>query len=157
MDDLAAEKLGEFEALDKLLSEQIDTEILSNLEKCLSDVRKKSHALSSSLKRCFDNARKSRRFVLVYDLGKEDAKKEGGERGKWGKGDEELKKYLEDYLKEYFKKNDFMHYREFVRLLRACSIEVGGETSSQIKEMYNSFFLGKRLVTAYKLGRVQNS
>ncbi len=50
-----------------------------------------------------------------------------------------------------------MHYREFVRLLRACSIDVGGEVSSHIKEMYNNFFLGKRLVKAYLLGKEQFS
>ena len=140
------------ESLDKTLSETIDKEIISNLEHYLEIVRNKSRALASSLKRCFDNARKSKRYVLVYNLGKEDAKKGTGELGNWGSGDKELEKYLEKYLKDYFEKNDFMHYREFVRLLRACTIDVGGDTSSHIKEMYNNFFLGKRLIEAYKLG-----
>lgn len=140
------ENIKEYESLDKTLSETIDKEILSDLEHYLSIVRNKSRALSSSLKRCFDNARKSMRYVLVYSLGKEDAKNKRHIK------EEELESYLENYLKDYFEKNDFMHYREFVRLLRACTIDVGGDTSSHIKEMYNNFFLGKRLVKAYKLG-----
>ena len=152
MNYTAVENIKEYESLDKTLSETIDKEIISNLEHYLEIVRNKSRALASSLKRCFDNARKSKRYVLVYNLGKEDAKKRTGESENWGTGDKELEKYLEGYLKDYFEKNDFMHYREFVRLLRACTIDVGGDTSSNIKEMYNNFFLGKRLIEAYKLG-----
>ena len=137
----------QFEELDKVLSESIDKEILLNLDHNLSLVREKSRALASSLKRCFDNAKKSMRYVLVYNLGKEDSKNK-----KYTK-EEELQKYLEDYLKDYFEKNDFMHYREFVRLLRACTIDVGGEVSSPIKEAYNNFFLGRRLIRAYKIGK----
>ena len=137
----------EFESIDTILSEAVDKELLSELDHYLDLVKEKSNALASSLKRCFSNARKSRRFVLVYNLGKEDAK------NKKYLNEEELKHYLENYLKDYFEKNDFMHYREFVRLLRACTIDVGGEISSPIKEMYNSFFFGNRLVKAYKLGR----
>lgn len=136
----------EHEFLDKILSDSIDTELIKDLDHWLNIVREKSNALASSLKRCFDNARKSMRFVVVYNLGKEDTKNKKEIK------DEELEKYLENYLKDYFEKNDFMHYREFVRLLRACTIDVGGEASSHIKEMYNNFFLGKRLVKAYKLG-----
>ena len=137
----------EFEEIDKRLSLEIDNEILSDLENCLDIVRTKSKALASSLKRCFDNARKSMRYVLVYNLGIED------KRNNIEVKEKELEKYLEGNLKDYFEKNDFMHYREFVRLLRACTIDVGGETSSRIKEMYNNFFLGKRLVKAYRMGR----
>ena len=140
------ENTKEFEALDKVLSESVDKEILLNLDQNLNLVREKSRALASSLKRCFDNAKKSMRYVLVYNLGKEDSKNKKSIK------DEELQKYLEVHLKEYFEKNDFMHYREFVRLLRACTIDVGGEVSSPIKEAYNNFFLGKRLTAAYKLG-----
>ena len=139
-----------FEELDKLLSESIDKELLLDLDHYLNLVREKSRALASSLERCFNNARKSMRYVLVYNLGKEDLKNKNYIK------EEELQKYLEEYLKDYFEKNDFMHYREFVRLLRACTIDVGGEVSSPIKEMYNSFFLGKRLVKAYKLGKSIN-
>ena len=147
MSDLTVENTKEFELLDKLLSDSIDNEIISDLDSYLDKVRKNSKALASSLKRCFDNARKSMRFVLVYNLGKEDKKNRKDIK------EEELESYLEDYLKDYFEKNDFMHYREFVRLLRACSIDVGGEVSSKIKERYNNFFLGKRLVKAYRLGK----
>ena len=136
-----------FNELDNQLSNSIDKEILFELEHYLDLVREKSRALASSLKRCFNNAKKSMRYVLVYNLGKEDAK-----NNKYIK-EERLKSYLEDFLKDYFEKNDFMHYREFVRLLRACTIEVGGEVSSRIKEMYNDFFLGKRLIRAYTLGQ----
>ena len=150
MNFLTSENIKEFESLDKVLSESIDKEILANLDHYLNLVREKSRALASSLKRCFDNARKSMRYVLVYNLGKED-KVRSTECGV--QSDEELKQYLEDYLKDYFEKNDFMHYREFVRLLRACTIDVGGEVSSPIKEAYNNFFLGKRLKESYKLGK----
>ena len=145
-----AENSIEFESLDKLLSDSIDKEVMCELEKWLNVVRERSKALASSLKRCFDNARKSMRFVLVYELGKKDTEDKKDIK------EEELGSYLENYLKDYFEKNDFMHYREFVRLLRACTIDVGGEASSHIKEMYNNFFLGKRLITAYKLGRALN-
>ena len=146
MNFLIKENTKEFESLDKVLSESIDKEILLNLDHNLNLVREKSRALASSLKRCFDNARKSMRYVLVYNLGKEDFKNKKDIK------EEELQKYLEDYLKDYFEKNDFMHYREFVRLLRACTIDLGGEVSSPIKEAYNNYFFGKRLVKAYKLG-----
>ena len=143
------ENIKEFELLDKLLSDSVDKELLHDLEHWLEVVDKKSHALSISLKRFFSNAKKSMRFLLVYKLGKQDK-----ESKKYIK-EEELKTYLEGYLKDYFEKNDFMHYREFVRLLRACTIDVGGEASSHIKEMYNNFFFGKRLEKAYLLGREQ--
>ncbi len=131
------------QTLDNILSEKIDKDLLKDLDHYLDIVRKSSRALASSLKRCFDNAKKSERYLLVYELGLKDRNKEAKQ---------DLEKYLENYLKDYFEKNDFMHYREFVRLLRACTIDVGGEVSSQIKEMYNNFFLGKRLVKAYMLG-----
>ena len=146
MSDITAENTKEFELLDRLLLDSIDNEIISELDFYLDRVREKSKALASSLKRCFDNARKSMRFVLVYNLGKEDKKNRKDIK------EEELKTYLEGYLKDYFEKNDFMHYREFVRLLRACTIDVGGKVSSPIKEAYNNYFLGKRLIKAYKLG-----
>lgn len=143
MNDL---NLSDFEHLDTVLSESIDKEILLSLDHYLNLVRKKSRALASSLNRCFNNARNSMRYVLVYNLGREDFKNKKHIK------EEELQKYLEDYLKDYFEKNDFMHYREFVRLLRACTIDTGSEVSSSIKEAYNNFFFGKRLIIAYKLG-----
>ena len=147
MSNLTFDNKTEFESLDKILSDSIDKEIIGELDSWLSIVRGKSRALASSLKRCFDNARKSMRYVLVYNLGKNNALNNIHIK------EEELEKYLENHLKDYFEKNDFMHYREFVRLLRACTIDVGGKTSSHIKGMYNNFFLGKRLVKAYLLGK----
>ena len=147
MNNTTVNNIKEFELLDKTLSDLIDKEIVGELDHYLEIVKKESRALSLSLKRCFDNARKSMRYVLVYNLGKEDAKNKKDIK------EEELESYLENYLKDYFEKNDFMHYREFVRLLRACTIDVGGDISFHIKEMYNNFFLGKRLVKAYKLGK----
>ena len=146
MTDTTLENTIDFEVLDKVLSDSIDKDIIGKLDHYLDIVRKKSKALASSLKRCFSNARKSKRYVLVYDLGIEDYKKNSHIE------EEKLGPYLEDYLADYFEKNDFMHYREFVRLNRACAIDVGGEVSSQIKNMYNDFFFGKRLVMAYMLG-----
>lgn len=131
--------------LDKLLTEKVDKDLLKDLDFYLEKVRANSRALASSLKRCFDNARKSERFLLVYELGVKDSGRDISM--------ECLEKYLEEYLKDYFEKNDFMHYREFVRLLRACTIDVGGEVSSHIKEMYNDFFLKKRLIEAYLISK----
>jgi hypothetical protein len=150
MSNTNIENSMEFESLDKLLSEQIDKDIISELDNYLEVVKTKSKALSSSLKRCFENARKSQRFLLAYKLGQKDKIE-----NKLLKN-EVLKNYLEDYLKDYFEKNDFMHYREFIRLNRACAIDVGVEVSSKIKDMYNDFFSGKRLTQAYKLGLMQN-
>ncbi len=144
-----SEDINKHASLDHILSESIDKEIIVDLEYWLIIVRQNSRALASSLKRCFDNARKSMRYLLVYNLGKSNSANNIYIK------EEELEKYLEVYLKDYFEKNDFMHYREFVRLLRACTIDVGGEASSHIKEMYNNFFLGKRLVKAYLLGKEQ--
>ena len=156
MSDLTLENTREFEELDKVLSDSIDKELLSNLDHYLDIVRKNSRALASSLKRCFDNARKSKRYLLVYELGIKDRR--DATVGHLSKDvpaeriDKDLEKYLENHLKEYFEKNDFMHYREFVRLLRACTIDVGGDISFHIKEMYNNFFFKKRLIEAYKIG-----
>ncbi len=130
--------------LDKILTEKVDKELLKDLDYYLDIVRKNSRALASSLKRCFDNARKSERYLMVYHLGIMERCKDAPVG--------RLDQYLNDHLKDHFEKNDFMHYREFVRLLRACSIDLGGEVSSPIKEMYNDFFLGRRLVEAYRLG-----
>ncbi len=151
MSNTNIENNTEFESLDKLLGEQIDKDIISELDYYLDVVKGKSRALSSSLKRCFDNAKNSRRYLLVYNLGKKDA-----QTGTDIKDDIQLRKYLEDSLKDYFEKNDFMHYREFVRLNRACAIDVGIEVSSKIKDMYNNFFSGKRLTQAYRLGLNEN-
>lgn len=137
-----------FQMIDKKLSETIDKEILEGLENYLNIVRKKSKALASSLNRCFENARKSMRYVLAYKLGEEEKNNDVEENN--------IEKYLEDHLKDYFEKNDFMPYREFVRLLRACTIEVGGDVSSEIKKRYNDFFFGERLVEAYKMGILTN-
>ncbi len=149
MSNLTVENIKGFEHLDRILSESVDSEIIGKLDYYLGLVKEKSNALASSLRRCFTNARKSKRYLLVYKLGCEDLRNNKHIK------EEEIEVYLENYLKDYFEKNDFMHYREFVRLLRACTIEVGGEVSSHVKEMYNNYFLGKRLVKAYLLGREQ--
>ena len=140
-----------FEMIDKILSKEVDTEIINELDYWLDIVRKKSNALALSLKRCFENAKKSMRYVEAYKLGQKDSKSQNNV-GAYCLTPS-VEKYLEDHLKDYFEKNDFMHYREFVRLNRACAIEAGIEASSHIKKMYNDFFLGKRLVKAYELGR----
>lgn len=132
--------------LDKLLTETVDKELLKDLDYYLETIRKNSRALASSLKRCFENAKKSKRFLLVYELGRKDNKNNLNTP-------ENIEEYLEKELKDFFEKNDFMHYREFVRLLRACTIDVGGETSYEIKTRYKEYFSGKRLIAAYRLGR----
>ena len=149
MNDSKAENTKEFETLDRLLSDSVDKEITCELDKYLIKVEEKSHALAISLKRCFEDARKSKRFLLVYDLGKKDAFDK-----KYIK-EEELESYLMNHLKDNPSKSDFLHYREFVRLLRACTITCKGDVSSHIKGMYNNFFSGRRLIKAYELGREQ--
>ena len=142
-------KTMDHQTLDKLLIEKVDKDLLKDFDFYIEKVRNNSRALASSLKRCFDNARKSERFLLVYELGLKDRRDVATQRLK----EEDLEEYLKDYLKDYFEKNDFMHYREFVRLLRACSIDLGGEISSPIKEMYNDFFFKKRLFEAYLISK----
>ena len=135
-----------YKKIDEYLSTNIDPEILKNLDIELEKVAKKSKALASSLKRCFSSARKSYRYVEAYKLGAISRS-----------GVDLTPNQIEDELKDFFEKNDFMHYREYVRLLRACTIDVGGDVSSNIKELYNNFFSGKRLVEAYKLGAISRS
>lgn len=141
---LTEEKL--FEEIDTKLSELIDEKILDGLDEQLEKIKAESRALSSSLNRCFKNARASYRYVEIFKLGQKH-KLENIEIE-----EEKLKEYLEEYLQDFFEKNDFMHYREFVRLLRACTIDVGGETSFEIKKRYKDFFFGERLIQAYLLG-----
>lgn len=158
-----------FTRLDKALSESIDNEIIHDLDHWLNIVRTKSKALSSSLKRCFDNARNSMRYVEAYKLGQKDGLQTTDNRQlttnntitpsshytiiNSSNEDNNLEEYLDEKLKDFFNENDFMHYREFVRLLRACTIDVGGEVSSEIKKRYKNYFAGKRLIYAYNLGR----
>lgn len=139
--------------LDLILEASIDDEILKDLEKYLDIVKEKSRALSSSLRRCFKNAKKSFRYVEAYKIGQADSSKRIADSGKRvADSNEDLNKYIEKELKVFFEENDFMHYREFVRLLRACTIDVGGDISYEIKLMYKNYFSGKRLLEAYKLG-----
>lgn len=140
------EELELFSKLDEILTKEVDIEILSGLDNELNHIREKSKALASSLNRCFKSAKNSKRYLEVYKLGKTNKEKAVYIN------EEALEKYLEESLKDFFEKNDFMHYREFVRLLRACTIDVGGETSYKVKVMYKSFFFGKRLTFAYLLG-----
>lgn len=154
MEYTASENRETFEYLDKVLQDGIDKEIIKDLDPLLEIVKQRSHALASSLKRCFNNARKSMRYVLVYNLGRtgELANRRIGEWEMGKESDEELEKYLIEHLKDHFEKHDFMHYGKFVRLNRACAIDVGGDISSKIKDMYNDYFFGKRLIMAYRLG-----
>jgi hypothetical protein len=119
---------------------QFDKTIDESLQEPYSRIQEKSKALAISLKRCFEEARNSRRFEEAYQAGLE---------GKYQNlsTDELLKQ-----LTIFFEEEDFMSFREFVRLLRACSLHIGGEVSGQIREAYNKTSKGERLLLAYNQG-----
>lgn len=120
--------------------ESFDLKIEQALSEPLSDVEVKSKALANSLRRCFEEARNSERYLEAYKAGLEN---------KWHNlnQDELLKELITP-----FEEKDFMSFREFVRLLRACSLHIGGEVSGKIKEAYNKTLKGERLLIAYEQG-----
>ncbi len=117
-----------------------DAEIDQLLIEPFAEIEIKSKALANSLKRCLDEARNSRRFEAAYKAGLE---------AKWANLSQE--EILSNLIKP-FEEEDFMHFREFVRLLRACSLHIGGQTSAKIKTAYNKTLKNERLFTAYQQG-----
>lgn len=127
--------------------ENFDRGIAQELEAPLQEIRQKSKALANSLQRCFQAARTSQRFLAAYQRGlNPDPATETLSR-------EELLKSLA----QPFEEADFLPYREFVRLLRACSLHIGGRTSQQIRDCYNRTFYGERLALAYRCGLAERT
>ena len=123
-----------------LYLEDFDLKVEQNLRKSYQIIAQKSKALSGSLKRCFQKARNSQRFNHAYEAGK-------ARKWQFLEPDQLLRQ-----LTEPFEKEDFMDFREFVRLLRACSLHISGEVSAQIKEKYNQTMKGERVLLAYTQG-----
>ncbi|MDX1919678.1 MAG: hypothetical protein SFU25_02965 [Candidatus Caenarcaniphilales bacterium] len=121
---------------------KFDQEIDRDLEEALEEIRIKSRALASSLYRCFEDARKSERFEAAFTEGFDNTSSE----------EEILKK-----INEKFEEKDFMTFREFVRLLRACSLHIGGHISGKIKNCYNRTLKEDRILIAYNLGKQLSS
>ncbi len=122
-----------------LLAEYDDAVDLELLD-CYASIELKSKALANSLRRCFREARESKRFEAAY--------KAGVEKKYVGLSENEII----ELLNKEFEEEDFMIFREFVRLLRACSLHISGEISGKIKEKYNHTFKQDRLLLAYKVG-----
>jgi hypothetical protein len=117
-----------------------DREIEASLAEPYKQIEEKSKALASSLRRCFQEAQNSGRFAAAYKAGQTGLLKNIGREAL-------LQKFNAD-----FEEADYMSFREFVRLLRACSLHIGGKVSGQIKECYNKTFKEDRILLAYELG-----
>jgi hypothetical protein len=124
--------------LDNRLSE-FDERVNAKLKEPFAEISLKSKALANSLNRCFEQARESKRFDYAFYIGLENSALQNQE------------KLLEE-TNQKFEEADFESFREFVRLLRACSLHIGGQTSAKIKELYNQTFKSERILLAYKAG-----
>ncbi|MDX1917519.1 MAG: hypothetical protein SFT81_00025 [Candidatus Caenarcaniphilales bacterium] len=122
----------------KKVLEEFDREQDYDLEACFASISEKSTALALSLKRCFEQARSSDRFQEAYRLA-----------ASTNFTEIELLKRLVNQ----FEAQDYLIFREFVRLLRACSLHISGEISGKIKAAYLEAFKGKRLWIAYQAGK----
>lgn len=106
-----------------------DQEIFLQLEPVLAEMSLKSRALASNLKRCFEKFRDSDRYLRAY------------------RGEEVAIK--ENELTE----QEFMIFREYVRLLRSCTIMCGKDLSQAYKKLFIDFFAGERLNRARELAK----
>jgi len=122
--------------------QNFDEQIDQDLVPVWQEVSKHSKALVNSLKDCFVQARKSQRFEYIYELAKTD---------KNLSPEEITKKATEKYSEQ-----DFMLFRKYVRLLRACTLSAGGECSKKIKESFKRTFFTERLYLAYELSKKIN-
>jgi hypothetical protein len=119
---------------------QFDDSIDEALLEPYKAIEEKSKALANSLRRCFSEARESARFEAAYKAGNEN---------RWKDLSEEE---LQNKLIEPFEEVDYLIFREFVRLLRACSLHIGGNISGQIRKCYIQTFKEDRVLLAYKAG-----
>ncbi len=111
-----------------LLLRDYDAKIFAELEPVLVQMRLKSNALAANLQRCFTKFRDTDRYLRAYQ----------GE-------------ILSSSEKE-LTQDEFMVFREYVRLLRSCTIMCGKEVSGQYKKLFMDFFAGRRLDLARELG-----
>jgi hypothetical protein len=115
------------DTLDLLLADY-DQRFFTELEPVLTEIALKSKALASNLRRCLTKFRDTERYLKAY-LGEPVTAKEAELEGE-----------------------EFMIFREYVRLLRSCTIMCGNETSARFKKFFLEFFAGKRLELAKDLG-----
>ncbi|MDJ0625601.1 MAG: hypothetical protein QNJ31_04450 [Candidatus Caenarcaniphilales bacterium] len=120
----------------KAFDESIDRQLVE----VFSEIELKSKALAISLKRCFNEARSSQRFEYAYQMGMKQEFKDCNQQD------------LLTILISPYEDKDFEIFREFIRLLRACSLHIGGRVSQQIRDCYNKTFKEDRVLLAYKLG-----
>lgn len=105
-----------------------DDDCFKKLDPIIEEIATKSKALASNLKRCIEKFRLSDRYLNAYN-GKKVA-------------------IVESQLPEA----EFMIFREYVRLLRSCTIMCGPELSKSFKEIFIDFYSGTRLKLAKELG-----
>ena len=115
----------------KSLNEKLkdyDEDFFKRLDPVLDKISEKSQALASSLKKTITNFRETDRYL----------KASNGENVA----------ILEKELTE----REFMIFREYVSLLRSCTIMCGHDQSEEFKNLFKEFFSGERLERAKKLG-----
>ncbi len=127
----------------KQILKAFDEEVEQILILPYTEIEKKSKALANSLRRCFESARSSQRFNKAFELGL---------KSKEINLNTIQKEQLLDNIIKEFEEIDFMIFREFVRLLRACSLHISGNISGQIREQYIKTFKEKRLQLAFECG-----
>ncbi len=122
---------------------EYDRRVDEALSPAYQSIELKSRALAASLRRCFREARASERFLWLY------------QRGLAAEFTDLSMSELADRAEQKFSESDFMVFREFVRLLRACSLHIGGEISGVVKEKYREIFFGERISIAHRFGLVE--
>ncbi len=110
-----------------------DDEVFAELEPVLDSIALRSKALASNLRRCFTKIRDNDRYLRAYQ----------GEQV--------------SCQEKNFSEAEFMIFREYVRLLRACTIACGKELSEKYKQLFMDFFNGKRLDLAKQLGETHEA
>lgn len=128
---------------------KFDQNINCELEEAFEEIKLKSKALASSLKRCFEDARKSERFEAAFKSGLDEINTSQIPN----KINQEISSELLNEINNKYEEKDFMIFREFVRLLRACSLHIGGHVSGKIKDCYNKTLKEERVLIAYNLGK----
>lgn len=107
---------------------EYDRAIFEQLDLILEKVSEKSKALASNLKRCLTKMRDTDRYLRAF-YNQPVAIKENELTGE-----------------------EFLIFREYVRLLRSCTIMCGPEASAQFKKLFLDFFAGARVELAREYG-----
>gem|GEM_PF-2606617 len=118
-----------------------DQKIEQELEIPFSEILKKSKALKKSLHRSFIQARLSARFKETYQQASLNLKKAKN----MNQSLEEFSENLVEKINLEFEEIDFLVFREFVRLLRACSLHIDFKISAIIKENFKKTFRTERI------------